>query len=40
VVEGSGSGLYGIKSADSTFGYIQQNAAAMQQCAHALAPLA
>lgn len=32
VVEGGGSGLYGIKSADSTFGYIQQNAAAMQQC--------
>ena len=31
--EGGGSGLYGIKTEDSTFGTIRQHAAAMKQCA-------
>ena len=34
-VEGFSEGLYGIRSSDSTFTYIKQNAAAMQQCANA-----
>lgn len=31
--EGSGSGLYGIKMADSTFNYVRDNANLMSSCA-------
>lgn len=30
--EGGGSGLYGIKVGDSTFGYVRSNAALMRSC--------
>lgn len=36
--EGGGSGLYGIRSSDSTFSIIRQNAASLKRCIRSLSP--